>query len=148
LPTFIQVAGAVVRLPIAAFSEAAAPGTALHALLLRFAQAYYIMAAQSAACNRLHPVEERCARWLLLTHDRVRLDTFPLSHEFLGYMLGVRRPSVTIAMGTLQRAGLLTYHRGIVTVTDRAALEAASCECYGAIVKAFAALPQSADRAR
>ena len=148
LPTFIQVAGAVVRLPITAFSAAAAPGTALHALLLRFAQAYYSMAAQSAACNRLHPVEERCARWLLLTHDRVRLDTFPLSHEFLGYMLGVRRPSVTIAMGTLQRAGLLTYHRGIVTLTDRAALEAASCECYAAIVKAFAALPQPADHAR
>lgn len=141
LVTFIQVAGDFARLPIAAFREAAAPGTALHGLLQLFAQAYYIMAAQSAGCNRLHPVEERCARWLLLTHDRVGADTFPLSHEFLGYMLGVRRPSVTVAMGTLQRAGLLTYHRGIVTVLDRPGLEAASCECYAIIHRAFAALP-------
>lgn len=141
LPTFVQVPGDVVRLPLAAFREAAAPGSALHALLLRFAQAYYVMAAQSAGCNRLHPVEERCARWILLTHDRVGLDTFPLSHEFLGYMLGVRRASVTVAMGALQRAGLLTYRRGIVTILDRPGLEAASCECYAIIRHAFAELP-------
>lgn len=85
---------------------------------------------------------ERCARWLLLTHDRVGLETFPLSHEFLGDMLGVHRPSVTIAMGALQRAGLLTYHRGVVTVLDRPGLEAASCECYALIRRAFAAPPQ------
>ncbi len=84
LVTFIQVPGDVVRLPLAAFREAAASGTALHALLLRFAQAYYILTAQSAGCNRLHPVEERCARWLLLTEDRAGRGTFPLSHEFLG----------------------------------------------------------------
>jgi CRP-like cAMP-binding protein len=116
LPTFVQVAGDVVRLPLAAFREVAAPGTALHTLLQLFAQAYYVLTAQSAACNRLHPVEERCARWLLLTEDRVGLATFPLSHEFLGYMLGVRRLGVSIAMGTLQAAGLLTYHRGIVAI--------------------------------
>jgi CRP-like cAMP-binding protein len=141
LPTFIQVPGEVAQLPLAAFQEAVAPGTALHTLLLRYAQAYYVMAAQSAGCNRLHPVVERCARWLLLTHDRVGLDTFALSHEFLGYMLGVRRASVTIAMGTLQGAGLITNHRGILTIRDRPGLEAASCECYAAIHKAFAALP-------
>lgn len=142
LPTFVQGAGDFVRLPIAPFHAAAAPGTAHHTLLLRFAHAYYILAAQSAGCNRLHPVEARCARWLLLTQDRVAWATFPLSHEFLGYMLGVRRASVTIAMGTLQRAGLITYHRGIVTVVDRPGLEAASCECYAIIRRAFDELPQ------
>ena len=141
LPTFVQVAGAFARLPLAAFRAASAPGTALHPLLLRFAQAYYVMAAQSAGCNRLHPVEERCARWLLLTHDRVGRDTFVLSHEFLGYMLGVRRASVTVAMGALQAAGLIAYHRGTLTIRDRPGLEAASCECYAIIHKAFAALP-------
>jgi len=109
-------------------------------LLQRYAQAYAILIAQAAACNRLHPIDRRCARWLLLTQDRVGLATFPLSHEFLGYMLGVRRASVTIALGTLQRAGVLTYHRGIVTVTDRAGLEAASCECYGVITFGFTRL--------
>ena len=142
LQTIVQVRGDFVRLPIAPFREAAAPGTAFHTLLLRFAQAYYVLAAQSAGCNRLHPIEERCARWLLLTQDRVDTDTFPLSHEFLGYMLGVRRPSVTIAMGMLQQAGLLTYRRGVVTIRDRAGLEGASCECYAIIRRAFAALPQ------
>ena len=139
--TFVQVTGDFARLPIAPFRAAAAPGTALHGLLRQFAQAYYVLAAQSAGCNRLHPIEERCARWLLLTQDRVGPDTFPLSHEFLGYMLGVRRASVTIAMGTLQRAGLITYHRGVVTILDRAGLEGASCECYAIIHRAFAALP-------
>lgn len=141
LRTFVQVPGEALRVPVAAFRAAAAPGTALHELLHRFAQAYYILTAQSAGCNRLHPVEERCARWLLLTHDRVTADTFPLSHEFLGYMLGVRRASVTIAMGTLQRAGLLTYHRGIITILDRTGLEEAACECYAVIRRAFAILP-------
>ena len=90
-----------------------------------------------AGCNRLHPLEERCARWLLLTHDRVGRDTFLLTHEYLGYMLGVRRPSVTLALGMLQRAGLITYHRGEVTVTDREGLEHAACECYGVIVAEY-----------
>lgn len=141
LETFTQIPGEYARLPIAAFREAVAPGTALFGLVQRFAQAYYILTAQSGGCNRLHPVEERCARWLLLTHDRVRADTFPLSHEFLGYMLGTRRATVTLAMGTLQRAGLLTYHRGIITILDRPGLEAVACECYAIIRHAFDTLP-------
>jgi CRP-like cAMP-binding protein len=83
-------------------------------------------------------VEERCARWLLLTHDRAGEDTFLLTHEFLGYMLGVSRPSVTIAAGVLQQAGLIAYQRGVVTILDRPGLEAAACECYAIIAAEFA----------
>jgi len=133
LTTLAQDPGTFARLPVAIFREAAAPGSRLHALLLRFIQAFYVLAAQSAGCNRLHPVEGRCARWLLLTHDRTDGDRFHLTHEFLGYMLGVRRPSVTLAAQTLQHAGLITYHRGLVTILDRPGLEAATCACYGII---------------
>jgi CRP-like cAMP-binding protein len=139
--TFTQIPGDHARMPVPAFRAASAPGTALHRLLQGFAQAYYVLTAQGAGCNRLHPVEERCARWLLMTHDRVGADTFPLSHEFIGMMLGVRRASVSVAMATLQHAGLITYRRGVVTVLDRPSLEAAACECYAIIQRAFAPLP-------
>jgi len=86
--------------------------------------------AQSVACNRLHTVDERCARWLLMTHDRVDGDQFELTHEFLAVMLGVRRAGVTVAMGVLQREEVVTYVRGRVTVLDRAALESRACDCY------------------
>lgn len=132
-----QVRGHHARLPVPELLDAAMPGTALHALLLRYAQAFSVLSGQSAACNRLHPVEERCARWLLMTQDRVQADVFPLTHEVLGQMLGVRRPSVTLAAGILQRAGLISYRRGIVTILDRAGLEAAACECYGVIQNQF-----------
>jgi len=135
-----QVPGLHARLPMTDLLAAAAPGTALHALLLRYTHAFFVLAGQSAACNRLHPVEERCARWLLLTHDRVGLDTFPLTHEVLGQMLGTRRPSVTVAANLLQRAGLIAYHRGVITVLDREGLEAAACECYGVISGEFVRL--------
>jgi CRP-like cAMP-binding protein len=138
LTTLAQVPGLFARLPAAVFRDVAAPGSTLHALLLRFVQAFYVLAAQSAGCNRLHPVEERCARWLLLTHDRAGADAFALTQEFLGYMLGARRASVSLAAATLQHAGLLTYHRGLVTILDRPGLEAASCECYGIITAEFA----------
>jgi CRP-like cAMP-binding protein len=137
LTTIAQVPGYHARLKVAPFRDAAAQGTVLHALLLRFTQAYYILAAQSAGCNRLHPVEERCARWLLLTHDRAGTDSFRLTHEFLGYMLGIRRPSVTVAAGILQQAGLISYHRGVVTILDRPGLEEAACECYAIIRDEF-----------
>ncbi len=140
LKTIAQVPGHHARLPVAAFRAAASQGTALHDVLHHFAQAYYVLTAQCGACNRLHPVEGRCARWLLLTHDRAGADTFQLTHEFLGYMLGARRPSVTVAAGMLQRAGLITYHRGVVTILDRPGLEAATCECYGTIRDEFARL--------
>ncbi|HEY8600915.1 MAG TPA: Crp/Fnr family transcriptional regulator [Thermomicrobiales bacterium] len=151
LPTFLgmpsspfqsmgQVPGDHARVPIADLLAVAAAGSVLHGLLQRYAQAFSVLAGQSAACNRLHPVEERCARWLLMTHDRVRADSFLLTHEVLGQMLGVRRPSVSIAAATLQKAGYIRYHRGRITILDRPGLEEAACECYGVIQTQFARL--------
>ena len=136
--TIVQVPGQFARLAIEPFQTALRPETVLYTLIQRYALAYGVLVGQSAACNRLHPIEERCARWLLLTHDRAGTDTFSLSQEFLGYMLGTRRASVTAAAGMLQQAGLITYHRGIITVIDRKGLEEAACECYGVITTAFA----------
>jgi CRP-like cAMP-binding protein len=99
-------------------------------LLIRYGQALVGFIMQSTACNAVHSVEQRLSRWLLLAHDRVRKDEFPLTQEFAAMMLGTSRPTVTVVAGTLQKAGLITYHRGRVTVVDREKLEAASCECY------------------
>jgi Mn-dependent DtxR family transcriptional regulator len=87
---------------------------------------------QSTACNAVHSVEQRLARWLLMAQDRMGGDEFPLTQEFVTMMLGATRPTVTVVAGTLQRAGLITYHRGHVTIVARRKLEAASCECYRA----------------
>ena len=105
----------------------------LHALLLRYSYAVMMMTAQNAACNRVHKLEARMARWLLMTRDRVDSDDFPLTQEFLGQMLGVHRPAVSLAGATLQKAGLIRYTRGRITVVDRDGLEAVSCECYARI---------------
>ncbi|HKG96130.1 MAG TPA: Crp/Fnr family transcriptional regulator [Gemmatimonadaceae bacterium] len=126
----VQVPGAAQRLSAAALREAAFPGGVLHSLLQRYAQYLFDQAAQSVACNALHRVEKRCARWLLMTHDRAQSDQFGLTHEFLAAMLAVRRASVSGAAEALQRAGLIQYRRGKVTVVDRLGLERASCECY------------------
>lgn len=85
---------------------------------------------QSTACNAKHSVEQRLARWLLLAHDRVGVDEFPLTQEFLAMMLGASRPTVTVVAGSLQKAGLIAYRRGVVRIANRAKLEKASCECY------------------
>ena len=98
--------------------------------LHRYSQELSIQAIQIAACNRLHEVDERLARWLLMSQDRVGQSTFPLTQEFISHMLGTRRASVTVAAGILQKAGLITYTRGRVTIENRAGLESASCECY------------------
>ena len=113
------------------------PNNALFPLLLRAAQALQEQTAQSVACNRRHGIDERCARWLLMTQDRVGTDQFALTQEFLAFMLGVRRASVTVAAGILQQAGLIRYHRGSITVVNRAGLEAASCECYRNIFRKY-----------
>jgi CRP-like cAMP-binding protein len=103
-------------------------------LLHRYTHAYLAQVSQTAACNRMHDVLQRCARWILMTHDRVGdSDTFSLTQEFLSFMLGVRRAGVTEAEGELQRAGAISYSRGVVTVADRAKLEAMACECYRVI---------------
>ena len=102
--------------------------------LNRYVQTLSLQAVQGAACNRLHEVHERLARWLLMSQDRMGGDIVPLTQEFLAHMLGTRRASVTIAAGILQKAGLITYNRGSVKILDRNELEDSACECYSAIV--------------
>ena len=101
--------------------------------LQRFSLILGMQATQLAACNRLHNVEERLARWLLMSHDRIGSKTLPLTQEFLGQMLGVRRASVSVAAGVLQQAGLITYTRGSVTIMNRTKMEQTSCDCYAMI---------------
>jgi CRP-like cAMP-binding protein len=101
--------------------------------LLRYSQKATMEVTQIAACNRLHDVDERLARWLLMSQDRINSDELPLTQEFLSQMLGTRRSSVSLAAATLQRAGLIGYNRGHVSILNRAELENASCECYGVI---------------
>jgi CRP-like cAMP-binding protein len=139
MPTraFVQVAGHGMRLSAAQLRDEMRASPALERLLYRYAQALFDQVAQSAACNRLHTIEERCARWILMTHDRVSTDTLALKQEFLAEMLGVHRPAVTLAARALQRAGLITYSRGKITVLDREALESAACPCYAIAQGAF-----------
>jgi CRP-like cAMP-binding protein len=106
-------------------------------LIERYTLAFFSQVSQQVACNGLHSVEQRCARWLLLTNDRVGTDEFPMTHEFLAQMLGVRRASVTVTAGILQRAGFVEFSRGRVEVVDRAGLEGAACECYGVTREVF-----------
>ena len=128
----VQIAGSAWRMRASALREVVAGSAALHTLLQRYTQYLYDQTAQSVACNRLHSIDERCARWLLMTHDRVGLASrFALTQEFLAIMLGVRRASVSVAAESLQRDGRIRYHRGSITVIDRAGLESAACECYG-----------------
>jgi CRP-like cAMP-binding protein len=105
---------------------------AFHELMAHFAQALFGFVAQSTACNAIHSVEQRLARWLLMAQDRMGSDEFPLTQEFVAMMLGASRPTVTVVAGTLQRAGLIKYRHGHVIIVDRESLEAASCECYRA----------------
>jgi CRP-like cAMP-binding protein len=139
MPTraFVQVEGAALCIEAEALRSAVSESTALDRILRRYALAMYDQAAQSAACNRLHSLESRCARWLLMTHDRVDSDVLPLKQKFLAEMLGVHRPAVTVAAGMLQRAGIIQYTRGKVRVVDRAALESAACDCYETTRRSF-----------
>ena len=102
----------------------------LHDIQNRYSQALFAQVAQGNACNNAHSIQQRCARWLLTTHDRVDSDEFPLTQEFLSQMLGARRATVNEASARLQRSGMITYKQGRIKILDRAALEAASCECY------------------
>ena len=125
------------RLPAAEFVAEVARGGSLMRVVYAYTRSVLAMSAQLSACNALHPMNERCARWLLMCRDRVGADEFPLTQEFLATMLGVRRATVTVAAGALQTAGLITYRHGHVRVLDHAGLVAASCECYEAIRCAF-----------
>jgi CRP-like cAMP-binding protein len=133
LKVICQVPGASVRIKASAFRKEMQRSAALHRLMHRYTEALMIQFTQGVACNRLHTVEQRAARWLLMTRDRVESDTFPLTQEFLGQMLGVRRASVTVVAGLLQKAGLIQYARGVVRVMDRKGLEKQACECYEVI---------------
>lgn len=134
----MQVPGAdVTRLGFKEFRREIDARGALNDLVGRYAQVAVAQIMQSAACNALHNVQERCARWLLMTQDRMHQQDFHLSHEFLAVMLGTRRPTVTTVAGALQDAGLITYRHGHVTVLDRKGLEAAACQCYPLIRAQF-----------
>lgn len=135
---FAQVPGAAWRMPAEALREEVRREGELAGLLGRYTQALFTLVAQSSACNRKHGVDQRCARWLMMTHDRVAGDTFEFTHQFLSQMLGVRRATVTEAASALQERGLIEYTRGRITILDRAGLEAASCPCYGVIRAEFA----------
>jgi CRP-like cAMP-binding protein len=130
-----QMPGLSWRLTADDFQRLRAEMPELATALDRYSQFVIETISQSAACNRVHVIEERCARWLLMSHDRVAADEIPLTQEFLAQMLGVRRPGVTVAIGILERAGLIAHARGRIQVIDRKGLEAASCECYQAIRK-------------
>ena len=128
-----QVAGHAARMAGAAFLCELRRNGPLSTLVGRYLQALFAQISQSAGCNRLHTTEQRLSRWLLMSHDRVGTDEFLITHEFLGQMLGSQRATVTLSAGLLQAAGLIRYHRGRVTVLERAGLEATSCECYEVI---------------
>jgi CRP-like cAMP-binding protein len=128
-----QISGQSRRIAANDFRKLMAECPSLYGLLHRYSQFVFETVSQSAACNRLHVIEQRCARWLLMSQDRVGRDRFDLTQEFLAVMLGVRRPGVTVAMGLLQKGGLITHRRGNITVVNRAGLEKASCECYRTI---------------
>lgn len=128
-----QVPGEALRLSTETLRQLIAENHELGELLRRYTYTILMQATQSVACNQLHSAEQRCARWLLMTHDRVEGNQFPMTQDFVALMLGVRRATISLAAGMLQRAGLIRYKRGKITVIDRAGLEAASCECYGVV---------------
>jgi CRP-like cAMP-binding protein len=133
----VQVPGLALRMNAEVFVRDFSQGNGLTDIVHRYTQAFVSQLSQQVACNGLHSIEERCARWLLLTHDRVGSNDFPITQEFLAQMLGVRRPSVTVVAGILQQAGFIRYRRGMVQITDRRGLEAASCECYRVLREVF-----------
>ena len=128
--TVMQVPGEAMRISAGAFRDAAERLPTLRRMLRLYAGSTVSTTAWLVACNRAHAIEQRLARWLLMTHDRVLGDRFRLTHEFLSQMMGVRRASVTEAAGRFQTAGLIDYSRGVITILDRPGLEAAACECY------------------
>jgi len=136
----VQLPGHALRLRTRLLRQEMQADEALQKRLLRYIQATLNAIAQSAACNRLHLLEQRCARWLLACHDRAESDRFPMTHEFLAMMLGVRRPGVTLALNSIREKALITYNHGTMTVIDREGLEAASCECHRVIRDEFARL--------
>jgi CRP-like cAMP-binding protein len=133
LRAVVQGTGSAMRMTAASLQKEFAASDSLHHGLFRFSQALTGQIAQTAACNRFHKAELRLARWLLVTRDRLRSDSFKLTHQFLSLMIGVRRVGVTNAAGNLAKRNLITYSRGNVRILNSKGLQAASCECYGAV---------------
>lgn len=129
----VQAEGTALAIEAAELRRLLKKDAALERLLLRYAQTMLNTAAQSAACNRLHSLRQRCARWLLMAHDRARGAEIRFTHDFLSLMLGARRAGVTVAAQSLQADKLIDYRRGIIAIRDRKGLEAAACECYAFI---------------
>ena len=127
---YVQVPGTALAMEAHVFRGELERSPALKLIMLRYTHAFFNQVAQSAACAHLHRVEQRCCRWLLMTRDRMPSGDFLLTHEFLGMMLGVRRTTVTDVMGSLQKAGLIRYRRGHVTILNQVALHRRTCECY------------------
>ncbi len=127
---YVQVPGVGLRMKATLFKNELKQSDAMRTVMHRYAHAFFNQVAQSAACNQFHSIEQRCSRWMLMTHDRMQSGQFLLTQEFLAMMLGVQRTGVTVAAGALQRAGLIRYTRGNLTIVDRRGLERRSCECY------------------
>src|SRR3954447_21313600 len=132
----VQTPGTALQMNAAAFRAELDRIPAFRTLLLRYALVHHGQVARTAACNGRHHIDQRLARWLLMAHDRARMDEFPMTHEFLSMMLGVRRAGITIAAGLLQKAGFIRYERGCIEVTDRPGLESVACECYRIVRRA------------
>lgn len=145
--TVCQVEGDCLRVTAKAFLAAVDGDTPLRRITQRYLVAYLANLSQSVACNRLHNIEERFARWVLMTHDRVGDERFFLTQEYIADMLGTHRPSISVVAGTFQQAGFIQYSRGWMKIRNRAGLEAASCECYEATAGQFAKLrePETTD---
>jgi CRP-like cAMP-binding protein len=136
--TMMQVPDTSVEaLPVAIFRREIGRHGPFDDCIRRYSQGYLLLMMQSAGCLGLHSVHQRCCRWLLMTHDRVRQDSFRLSHEFLAVMIGSARPTVSLVAGALQKTGLIKYVHGRITILDRKRLEAGSCECYATVKKHF-----------
>ena len=146
--TYIQIAGVGYRIPAQRLSEEfERPGT-LRKQINRFLQAHLVQTAQTAACNRLHDIAPRLARWLLMCHDRTESETFTITQESLGNMLGTPRTTLTLAARQLQKTDLIDYSRGQIHIRNRKGLEMAACECYQTIHNEFERLGISANNAR
>jgi CRP-like cAMP-binding protein len=133
LRAVVQVAGDGFRVKVGAFQETLQSAPHLQMILNRYAAIRGMQVEQTAACNRLHDIKQRLARWLLMTQDRVDSGTLPITHDFLATMLGTDRPTVSVAAGALQKKGLIEYTRGAVNIVNRKKLEDSACECYGVI---------------
>jgi len=137
LRAMVQGAGAAWRMDATSFGDAIERSTALRHVLQKYVYVLMAQLSTSAACLRFHAIGPRLARWLLMSQDRAHADRFPVTQEFLAKMLGVRRVGVTTAAGDLLRRGLITYHRGELTVLDRAGLEAAACSCFATDLETY-----------